>query len=299
MTRPSILRSLSPLLLLLFSLFNTVGAQAQDLESKTQTRREFTLAGGVGNGTLALYNLFGSVRVQGYAGRQVVVEITKTITAPDARTLAAGQQQAQPGFAQHGDSLTVYLAAPYDSRPRRRDDGRNRPGRDEEKDIAYGYRFDFVVKVPYAMAVHASTVNNGAVEVQDVSGPLRVFNVNGAIRLTNARGTTEARTVNGNVEATYAAAPPGASSYHTINGQIRVRYPASLAADLHFKSMHGELFTDFPNAEILPAQVTKNRENQGDGTVYRLSKDTAVRLGRGGPALRFETLNGDVTITKQ
>jgi DUF4097 and DUF4098 domain-containing protein YvlB len=105
--------------------------------------------------------------------------------------------------------------------------------------------------------------------------------------------------VNGNVEATYAANPPGASSYHTINGQIKVKYPASLNADMHFKSMHGEFFTDFPNAEVLPAQVTKNQEGRGGGTVYKLSKATAVRLGKGGTDLRFETLNGNVTVTKK
>lgn len=295
MTRRTLFRGLTALLFLLSSRH---ALRAQDLEAQTQIRREFTISAGVGPATLALYNIFGGVRVQGYAGRQVVVEATRTITAPDARTLATGQQEAQLGFIQHGDSVVVYLAGPYDSRPRRRD-GRNWGGRDEEKQIAYGYNFDFVVKVPFATALHVSTVNHGAVLVEQVSGPLSIHNVNGAISLKNARGTTEAFTVNGNVEATYAAAPPGASSYHTINGQIRVAYPAALAADLHFKSMHGELFTDFPNAELLPVQVTKNRQNQGDGTVYRLTKDTAVRIGRGGPDLRFETLNGDVTITKQ
>jgi hypothetical protein len=63
--------------------------------------------------------------------------------------------------------------------------------------------------------------------------------------------------------------------------------------------MPGELYTDFPNTEVLPAQVTRNRQGQGDGTVYKLSKDTAVRIGKGGPDFRFETLNGDVTITRQ
>jgi DUF4097 and DUF4098 domain-containing protein YvlB len=122
--------------------------------------------------------------------------------------------------------------------------------------------------------------------------------VNGSITLTNVKGTTKAHTVNGNVDATYAANPTGASSYHTINGKIRVQYPSSLGANLHFKSMHGEFYTDFPDAEILPVQVTKNQEGKGGGTVYKLTKDTAVRIGKGGPDFRFETLNGDVTVSK-
>lgn len=292
MTRP-----IAPLALsaLLFLLCNS-SLRAQRLEAIDHIRQEFTLTAEAARSTLALYNLQGSVTVQGYAGSTIVVEATKTITAPDATTLEAGNNDARLGFTQHHDSVVVYVAAPYDSRPDRTN-GRGRHGRD--KQIDYGYEFDFVVKVPYALNLHVATVNHGAVRVQDVSGPLQVFNVNGAITLHNVRGATQARTVNGNLEATYAATPPGASSYHTINGQIRVQYPTSLAADLHFKSMHGAFYTDFPNVEMLPVQVTKNQPGNGGSTVYTLTKGTAVRVGPGGPDLRFETLNGNVTITRQ
>ena len=292
MTRPIISLGLSTLLV----LFSCAAGCAQRREAKEQIRREFTLTGAAGGSTLALYNIFGSVTVQGYAGNQVVVEATRTISAPDAAALAGGQREAQLGFTQSGDSVVVYLAAPYDSRPHRPDGQRGNWG---HRDVAYDYRYDFVVRVPQQLGLHVSTVNDGTVRVQDVSGPLRLHNVNGAITMQNVRGTTEAFTVNGNVEASYAAPPPGASSYRTINGQIKVEYPASLGADLHFKSMHGEMFTDFPNPEILPVQVTKNQQGGGSGTVYKLTKDTAVRIGRGGPDMRFETLNGDVIITKR
>ena len=289
MTKRTFFLGLSALLLWSFS-----EARAQGQPSKELIRKEFTLTGSAGRSVLALYNVNGSVTVRGYAGSQVLVEATKTIAAPTASALEAGQREARLGFVQRGDSVVVYLAGPHDSRPH------TGPGRyQNQREPRYRYTFDFVVKVPYQLNLHVSTVNDGAVLVQDVAGALAVFNVNGAIALRNVRGTTEARTVNGNVEASYAASPPGASSYHTINGQIKVKYPASLAADLHFKSMHGELYTDFPNVEPLPVRVTKNQANQGDGTVYTLTKDTAVRVGRGGPDFYFETLNGDVTVARQ
>ncbi|WP_310396577.1 hypothetical protein [Hymenobacter sp.] len=286
---------LSALLLLLCS-----GApRAQNREATEKISREFPLTAEAGRSTLALYNVSGSVTVQGYAGSKVLVEATKTISADDAQKLALGQTEAKLGFLQRNDSVVVYMAAPFDSRPRR-SYGRNQGNDWGNHDPEYEYEFDFVVKVPYGLNLTVSTVNNGAVLVQDVAGPLNVGNVNGPITLRNVKGATQARTVNGNVEASYAASPPGASSYHTINGQIKVQYPASLAADAHFKSMNGEFYTDFPNTELLPVQVTKNQRGKGDGTVYKLTKDTAVRIGKsGGPDLRFETLNGDVTITKQ
>ena len=289
MTRRIFPLGLSALLLLCSSSC----LRAQPQKSVEKISREFALTADAGRSTLALYNISGSVTVRGYAGSKILVEATKTIRADDARTLEIGKRETQLGFAQHGDSVVVYMAAPYDSRPHRE---RNRR---EYKRIDYNYAIDYVVKVPYQLNLDVSTVNNGKVLVQDVTGPLNAGNVNGPIMLLNVKGTTRAHTVNGNVEAAYAANPPGASSYHTINGQIKVKYPASFAADLHFKSMHGELYTDFPNVEMLPAQVTKNQQGHGDGTVYKLTKDTAVRIGKGGPAFRFETLNGDVTITKQ
>jgi len=277
----------------LFLLCSSGCLRAQNQESKEQISREFALTADAGRSTLALYNISGSVTVQGYTGNKILVEATKTIRADDAKTLALGKSETKLGFAQHGDSVVVYMAAPYDSRPH---DNHNRS---EHVHVDYHFEVDYVVKVPYQLNLHVSTVNNGVVLVQDVAGLLNVGNVNGAITLRNVKGTTQAHTVNGNVEAAYAANPAGASSYHTINGQIKVKYPANFAANLHFKSMHGELYTDFPDAEVLPAQVTKNQQGKGDGTVYKLSKDTAVRIGKGGPDFRFETLNGDVTITKQ
>jgi DUF4097 and DUF4098 domain-containing protein YvlB len=123
--------------------------------------------------------------------------------------------------------------------------------------------------------------------------------VNGAISISNAKGNTHAHTVNGNVEVSYRTNPTGQSSYYTINGEIKAIYQTNLSADLQFKSMNGEFFTDFPNAEILPAVAVKNQETRGGATVYKLDKITSVRIGTGGSNLKFETLNGDIYIKKQ
>ncbi len=232
--------------------------------------------------------------MQGYAGSTVVIEATKTIRAGDAQTLAQGQKETQLGFEQRADSLIVYLSGPQDSRPRR-----NWNRNWDSRDIDYSYEFDFVVKVPAAMQVLVSTVNGGEVLVQDVSGPLRARNVNGDVTLRGVGQLTQAYTVNGQVAVSYAAAPTRAATYHTINGNINVSYPASVSGDVYFKSMHGELYTDFPQAALLPARVQQNQAREGAGTKYKISKETALRLGQGGLDLRFETLNGNVTIKKQ
>ncbi|MBC6991953.1 hypothetical protein [Hymenobacter sp. BT491] len=282
-------------LILLLLWLPSCQAWAQVPVYKEQITKEFALTSDAGHSTLVLYNIFGNVTVQGYSGNKVVVEVTKTITAKDAATLEQGKKEAQVGFEQRNDTVVVYNQGPHDSRPNR---GRRNNDWDNRR-IEYEYTFDFTVKVPAQMKVHVSTVNNGKVVIQDVTGALQAYNVNGAIAIKNAKGATTARTVNGNVDASYLSSPAGNSSYNTINGQITVVCPKDLSADLHFKSFHGELFTDFPKAEILPAQVTQNKQQEGAGTKYKLTKDTAVRLGKGGTNLRFETLNGDVTVKQQ
>ena len=124
-------------------------------------------------------------------------------------------------------------------------------------------------------------------------------NVNGGISIANAKGSTRAHTINGPVEINYLSNPPGESSYYTINGEIHITYPASFSADLQFKSMNGKFFTDFPNVEALPPQVTKNQETKGGATIYKLNKTTAIRIGSGGGTFKFETLNGNIYIKKQ
>jgi hypothetical protein len=298
--------SFIPVLLGLLTLAFSTQCEAQNKKSKTdrdakspaahqsqdKVNREFSLRADAGRSTLAVYNIFGSVTVQGYAGDKVLVEATRTLASDTAPGLATGTKEAVAGFEQSGDSVIVYLTGPFDTRPRP-----NRTGRNYQPD--YSFHFDFVVKVPYAMNLHVATVNDGTVLVQDVTGQLEAYNVNGAVKLLGAKGATKARTVNGNVDATYADGPAGPCSYHTINGKINVTYPREVAANVHFKSMHGELYTDFPSAELLPVQATQSTQGGGSSTRYKLTKDTVVRLGKGGPDCRFETLNGDVTIKQQ
>lgn len=261
-------------------------------QAKEHITKEFTVATG---STLAIYNINGFIKVEGYSGNKVVFEIDKEIRSKDKDELETGKKEFKLEFEQKGDSLIAYIAEPFDSRPNR--NWRNRDNNDRR--IHYDFTLDYTVKVPYQMNLHVSTVNRGNVEVKDVSGSLHARNVNGAITLTNAKGATDAHTINGDVVINYLASPPDKSSYYTLNGNIRVSYPATLSADLQFKTFQGEFYTDFPNAEVLPVQVTKSQEHRGETTVYKLNKNTSIRIGNGGKVFRFETFNGNIYIKKQ
>jgi hypothetical protein len=268
--------------------------KANAREFKEHVSKEFTLSKDAAGSTLFIYNISGFIKVEGYAGNMVVLEMEKTITADDEKTLETGRKEFRLAFDQKSDSIFAYIAEPFDSRPHR-----NWYHYDNQREIEYQYNVDFTVKVPFSMNLHISTVNDGIISVNNVSGILHVNNVNEEISIKNAKGATYAHTVNGDVSVSYMVNPPEESSYYTINGDIRIGYQPGLSADLQFKSMHGDLYTDFPEVELLPASATKMQEKKGGGTVYKLNTITAVRFGKGGRTFKFETLNGNVYIKKQ
>ncbi len=260
-------------------------------EYKEHLNKEFVVKDGTNN-TLFIYNISGFIKVEGYSGNKVILDMDETISGDNKDIVDAGRKEFKLGFEQKSDSIIAYIAEPYDTRPHR-----NRHY-NSDRDVEYDSNVDFTVKVPYGTNLNISTVTDGQITVNNVTGNLHINNVNGAISVTNAKGVTFAHTVNGDVSVTYASNPSGESSYYTISGNINVSYKPDLSADLQFKSMNGEFFTDFPDAQLLPASVSKTQEKKSGGLVYKLHSTMAVRFGKGGRVFKFETLNGNVYIKK-
>ncbi|QEC75389.1 DUF4097 family beta strand repeat-containing protein [Mucilaginibacter ginsenosidivorax] len=282
---------MKPVLLAVFSALGLCLAQnsVQAQEFKEHITKQFTVSGG----TVAVYNIWGTIKVEGYSGDKVLMEIDETIKGKTQADVDIAKKEVKLGFDQKADSVIAYTAEPYDTRPHtwnRNDEGHRRD---------YTVHLDYTIKVPFNASLAVSTVNDGHITVKDVYGSLKVNNVNGSLEIINAKGTTIAHTVNGPVTVNYLAVPPGESSYHTINGQMNITYPANLSADLTFKSMNGQFFTDFPDAQVMPSKVVKTEAKSGAGTTYKLSSNSDVRIGSGGKLFKFETLNGNIYIKKQ
>lgn len=259
------------------------------LEYKQHINKQFTLQKAAAGTVLALYNVFGDVKVEGYSGNQVMIEVEETIRSNKAEDLEIAKRDFKAGFDQKGDSIIVYTAAPYDTRPNKDNNHTKRN---------YMIRLDYTLKIPNNMNIRVATVNSGEVIVKDVYGTLNASNVNGPINIVNAKGTTHTNTVNGNITASYLAVPSEGSNYKTVNGKVEVTYPATLSADLQLKSFHGEFFTDFTNTEKRPVEVIKTVGKKDNTTIYTTNKNTKIRIGNGGKLFKFETLNGNIFIKK-
>jgi len=268
-------------------------ATAQKPEFKEHISKQFDLKKPANQTVLGIYNIDGNIKVESYSGSKIMIEIDKTISGKTQELVDEGKAEFQMEFEETADSILVYLKEPYYSRPHS-----GRRNREWQRSIEYRVNLNFTIKVPADINLHVSTVNNGEIDVKNVTGAINAKNINGGIALLNAKGKTDVHTINGDVTINYLTSPPEKSSYYTLNGNIRVTYPASFSGDLQFKSFNGEFFTDFPT-EILAPEVTKNTEHKGDKTVYKLDKNTSIRIGNGGRKFKFETFNGNIYIKKQ
>ena len=259
------------------------------------------------NNTLMIFNINGDVKVEGYTGDKVIIEVTKKINGKTQARLDKGKEEIQLGVLDRADTLLVYVAGVCNEFGRiknKRDHWQskwngwgynwNDCGSGSHRcDKDYDYKMDFTIKVPSAISVFASTVNDGDVDITNISGYLLVDNINGSIRLKNISGATNASTINGSVDLDYSSNPPGDSRYYSLNGDINANFVKGLGAQLTFKSFNGDFYSSLD--DISPMAVVVEKYAKGDGIRYRVNGNR-YKVRQGGPLLDFETFNGNVYL---
>jgi hypothetical protein len=275
---------------LAITLISCSKSVAQKPDFKEHISKEFTVKP---NDVLALYNVQGFVKVEGYDGNKVLIEIDKTISAKNQDELEIGKNEFKLNMEQQNDSLIVYITEPFDSRPRRNN---NRWGNDNK--IHYNYHLDFSIKVPKSMSLTIFTVNDGDINIANIDGLIKANNVNGKIILENVKAAYDVHTINGEVKINFLALPPDNAKFYTLNGKMTVILPNNFSADCSFKSFNGEFYTDFENTEKLPHKITKTVDEHNGKTTQKLNKTEIVRFGSGGKNVSFETFNGNIYIKK-
>jgi hypothetical protein len=260
---------------------------------------------GAGN-TLMVSNISGSVKVSGYEGDKVIVEVTKTITAKTEARLERGKRELSLGVIDRADTIILYINGLCSQFGQHRKSnwgkysggwGYNWNGCHEDngwhKDEGYDYKLEFTIKVPDRSNVVVSTVNKGEIMVERVVGSVVANNVNGGIKLTSITGPTNANTINGDVDLDYTRNPEGDCRYYTLNGDINANFKKGLAADLSFETFNGSLYTNVSRLESLPGTLEK--KIKGEGVTYKLGGNR-YKVGDGGVLLDFETFNGNVYL---
>ena len=272
------------------TVFSCANLSAQNPEYKTHISKEFEVNP---TSVLAVYNIEGHIKVEGYNGDKVLIEIDETISAKTEAILQEGKNEFKFEFEQKGDSLLAYISSPWDSRP-----NRNNQQWKNNKNIEYNTNLNFTIKVPKTLNLSVSTINNGDITVTGTTGLIAANNINGKITLKDIAAAKYVHTINGDVNINFLSLPPDNAKFYTLNGKMTVFLPTNFSADCDLKSFNGAFFTDFENVEKLPSKVSKISVSHDGKSTQKLSKTDVVRFGNGGKNLSFETFNGNIYIKK-
>lgn len=137
----------------------------------------------------------------------------------------------------------------------------------------------YEVTVPRRMNVRVGNTN-GAIQLADVTGEMRLDTTNGRITVTRCAGSLDASTTNGGIEAELTSVAKGQPMrFETTNGRITLTLPRDFPADLDADTTNGRISTDIPIA------TTSLSRNSLRGT-----------LNGGGTMVRLRTTNGGIEI---
>lgn len=234
--------------------------------------------------TVKVDNVFGAITVSGTAAATVSLEAKRSRRADSQEDLQKAEREVTLKMAEKDNVLDIYVDGPF----RCRDGSHGECGRD------YMVTYDFDLQVPEQTTLVLKTVNDGDILVKNVKGEFTVRNVNGRIELQDITGPASCRTVNGRVSASFRENPAATCAFTTVNGDVDVRFTPGLAADFRLKTLNGEIYSDFP-VSYLPAGPGEARREKGR-FVYHSHGFQGVRVGKGGPEITMDTLNGDISI---
>jgi hypothetical protein len=247
-------------------------------------------------GELIVDNVFGPITVEGYAGKDVLLEAKRIVYARDAARARKAQEEVTLDITETGNTVEAYVDGPF----RESEEGRREGGIHMRRDPGYRVYYGFTLKVPARTDLVLSTVLDGDIDVRGVEGRFDVRNVVGKVRLFDAAGSGEARAVSGGVTVVFRRHPDGPCFFKTISGDVEVDFPGEPAADFRIKTMNGEVYSDFDVTSLPKAPpVREERPDKGGKFVYRTDGFFGVRAGRGGPEIKLETLTGDILIARR
>ncbi len=258
---------------------------AAEVEENETIQKTYTLSGSAPK-KVVVDNINGSIHVSGYAGSEIRLTAHKRLRADSKEDADRARRDVVLDISQDANTVRFYVDGPF-----RCKDGGVHMHRDDQD---YEVKYDFELQVPRDTATDLKTINDGEIKVENVAGDYKVNNINGGIEMTEAAGSGKVYALNGRVTVLFRENPRGASSFGSLNGEVRISFQPDLNADLRFKTFNGGVYTDYP-VTYLPLPVSAGERHNGK-FVYKSNEWSAVRVGRGGPALSFDAFNGNIRI---
>lgn len=280
----------------------TTSVSAQTFTEKISRELEFEKKSSAN--AVMVANINGYVKVEGYNGTKILVEVEKKISAKTTARLEKGKTDVRLGVIDRADTLILFVEGTCSRfgrdnqvyhRNEKNGKGWNYNWHERSKDCReeYDYTMNFTIKIPNTVSVHLSTINDGDIVVEGMKAAVYADNINGNIKLSHISGITNVSTINGDVDLDYVSNPNGDCRYYTLNGDINANFQKGLGASVSFESFNGDFYTNVPSIEALPVELEKKQK--GDGVKYKVNGNR-YKVGSGGVHLDFETFNGNVYL---
>ncbi|MFB3902102.1 MAG: hypothetical protein ACE15E_01505 [Acidobacteriota bacterium] len=265
-----------------------MAAAAVPVEEKETLRRQFSPAAPGAPMSLLIDNIWGGITVVTHSRPDIQVVVTKRLTAPSEAVAREFAEKVKLDVSQAENHVRLYVDGPF-----RRCHGRRQ---DHDWDRLKDARLacDYQVTVPVRARLELKTVLDGDINVTGSAGEFDISVVTGTATLSGISGFGRVSTITGALTADFARNPDDSCYFRTISGKVRVSFPRDLSADLYFKTLQGDVFTDF-SVTPLPGLPVR-RESRNGKSIYKVDEFYRVRVGKGGPELKFDTPNGDVEI---
>lgn len=234
---------------------------------------------------LEIENIWGDVKVRPGKPGEIVVSVRERRSAPDQKRFDRSLETLRLDVEADGNGVSLHVG--------------NRHRYWHGSDHCRGCRLDvqFDVAVPPDTQLDVSTVNDGRVDIEGISGQVSAANVNGPIEVSGLRNCVNLNSVNGEVSLGFTASPAADCRIETINGDITLMLPDDSGLDVAMDLFNGRMLTQLPvDALALPATV-EHIETAGRHQ-YRIEQQAGVRIGAGGPKFTISSMNGDIRIQK-
>ena len=278
------------LLSVICMLSSSFSAVAKDVEEKQTIERTFAFSDTGGARQVEVDNFEGSIKVTGYNGREVQLVVQETLEADSEGKAREARREVRLEITQTNNTVRFYVDGPF----RCRNGSVSFRGWEHS---GYKVGYDFELKVPQQTGLRLKTVNGKDIEVEKTSGKFEVENINGGIRMTDVSGSGRVYALNGKVRVNFTENPKADCYFGSLNGNVEVLFRPGLSANVRLKTFNGKAVSDFPVSYLASEKQAKKSEN--GKFIYKSGEFQNVRIGEGGPELKFDAFNGNIRILNQ
>ncbi|MEP5610918.1 MAG: hypothetical protein ABJP45_01650 [Cyclobacteriaceae bacterium] len=219
----------------------------------------------------------GSIKVEGYSGKDVIVTVIPGDNNEESRSSSSSSLRRIPNTATEFEIVEE--------------------GNEVRIQGVNNKHVNFVVKVPSKFSLQLNTHHDGYIEVSNVTGEIVADGHHEDVVLKNIGGSAIVDTHHGEIKVSFnsitANAPMAFSTYH---GDIEIEFPSTIDSSVKIKTTKGEIYTDFDLDLRVESSVVKSG---GSGTKIQVGGWLRGDLGSGGPEFLFSTYHGDVILREK